>query len=90
MCKMGKTDRTGRALGSGRGKCRIGSGAGRGGVRHSVCEAGTEIGGQVTWRQEYNEERTKRSLGGLTPAQYAKQLAARPITMPENSKSTCY
>jgi putative transposase len=42
------------------------------------------------WRQEYNDERPKRSLGGLTPAQYAKQLAARPITMPENSKSTCY
>lgn len=42
------------------------------------------------WRQEYNDERPKRSLGGLTPAQYAKQLATRPITMPENSKSTCY
>jgi transposase InsO family protein len=42
------------------------------------------------WRQEYNDERPKRSLGGLTPAQYAKQLAARPLTMPENSKSTCY
>ena len=42
------------------------------------------------WRQEYNDERPKRSLGGLTPAQYAKQLAARPITMPENSKSIRY
>lgn len=42
------------------------------------------------WRQEYNEERPKKSLGGLTPAQYAKQLAARPSTMPESSKSACY
>ncbi|WP_244131965.1 IS3 family transposase [Burkholderia plantarii] len=27
------------------------------------------------WRREYNEERPKRSLGGLTPATYARQLA---------------
>lgn len=26
------------------------------------------------WRREYNEERPKRSLGGLTPSAYAKQL----------------
>ena len=26
------------------------------------------------WRREYNEERPKRALGGLTPSQYAKQL----------------
>lgn len=26
------------------------------------------------WRREYNEERPKKGLGGLTPAQYAKQL----------------
>jgi transposase InsO family protein len=32
----------------------------------------------AAWRQENNEERTKRSPGGLTPAQYAKQFAARP------------
>ena len=42
------------------------------------------------WRQEYNEERPKRSLGGLTPAQYAKQLAARPLTMPADSRPACY
>lgn len=42
------------------------------------------------WRREYNEERPKRSLGGLTPAQYAKQLAARPSTMPENPRSPRY
>ena len=27
------------------------------------------------WRQEYNNERPKKSLGGLTPAEYARQLA---------------
>ncbi len=42
------------------------------------------------WRREYNEERPNKSLAGMTPSQYAKQLAMRPITMPENSKSTCY
>jgi transposase InsO family protein len=33
------------------------------------------------WRREYNEERPKRALGGLTPAAYAKQLAQRTITI---------
>jgi transposase InsO family protein len=33
------------------------------------------------WRREYNEERPKRSLGGLTPAAYAKQLAQRTVTI---------
>lgn len=33
------------------------------------------------WRIEYNEERPKKSLGGLTPAGYAKQLAAKTLTM---------
>lgn len=28
------------------------------------------------WRREYNEERPKKALGGLTPAAYAKQLAS--------------
>ncbi len=42
------------------------------------------------WRCEYNEERPKNSLGGLTPSQYAKQLAERPNTMPEDSRSTRY
>ena len=30
-----------------------------------------------TWRREYNEERPKKGLGGLTPAEYAKQLASK-------------
>lgn len=28
------------------------------------------------WRQEYNHERPKKALGGLTPAAYTRQLAA--------------
>lgn len=28
-----------------------------------------------TWRREYNEERPKKALSGLTPAAYAKQLS---------------
>jgi putative transposase len=34
------------------------------------------------WRREYNEERPKRVLGGRTPAEYAKHLATKAITMP--------
>ncbi|MBN5006888.1 IS3 family transposase [Stenotrophomonas maltophilia] len=30
-----------------------------------------------SWRRDYNEERPKRALGGLTPAQYAAQLATK-------------
>jgi transposase InsO family protein len=37
----------------------------------SLLHAPTEI---ERWRREYNEERPKRTLGGLTPADYAKQL----------------
>ncbi len=29
------------------------------------------------WRRDYDEERPKRALGGLTRAQYAAQLAAK-------------
>jgi putative transposase len=42
------------------------------------------------WRREYNEERPKKSLGGLTPAQYAKQLAIKAVTMPDDSKALRY
>ncbi|WP_354513391.1 IS3 family transposase [Luteibacter sp. PvP019] len=37
----------------------------------SLLHARTEI---ENWRREYNEERPKKGLGGLTPAAYAKQL----------------
>ena len=38
----------------------------------------------------FDEGMPKRSLGGLTPAQYAKQLAIKAVTMPEDSKGPCY
>jgi transposase InsO family protein len=33
------------------------------------------------WRREYNEERPKKALGGLTPAAYARHLAERSATV---------
>ncbi len=33
------------------------------------------------WWREYNEQRPKKSLGGLTPASYAKQMAQKALTM---------
>lgn len=45
----------------------------------SLLHARTEI---ETWRREYNEERPKEVLGGLTPSAYARQLASKAITMP--------
>ena len=42
------------------------------------------------WRREYNDERPKKSLGGLTPSQYAKQLAIKAVTLPDDSKALCY
>jgi len=44
----------------------------------SLAHAQVEI---ERWRQEYNEERPKSSLGGLTPAGYAKQLAEKAFTI---------
>ena len=43
-----------------------------------------------TWRREYNEERPKKALGGLTAVQYAKNLAAKAVTMPDDSKALRY
>ena len=34
-----------------------------------------------TWRREYNEQRPKRALGGLTPSQYAQQLIQKTATV---------
>lgn len=42
------------------------------------------------WRRDYNEERPKKSLGGLTPSQYAKQLAIKAVTLPDDSKALRY
>ena len=33
------------------------------------------------WRREYNEDRPKQGLGGLTPAQYARQLVTERSTL---------
>lgn len=42
------------------------------------------------WRREYNEERPKKSLGGLTPSAYARQLAGKSATLTPDSKAKCY
>ena len=42
------------------------------------------------WRREYNEERPKKSLGGLTPSAYARQLADKSATLTPDSKAECY
>jgi putative transposase len=42
------------------------------------------------WRREYNEERPKKSLGGLTPAAYAKTLIQKSGKLPADSKASCY
>ncbi len=43
-----------------------------------------------TWRREYNEERPKKALGGLTPSAYASQLAMKSATLTPDSKAGCY
>jgi len=42
------------------------------------------------WRREYNEERPKKSLGGLTPSAYAKQLVVKHDKVISDSKPGCY
>ncbi|MBB5019217.1 transposase InsO family protein [Chitinivorax tropicus] len=42
------------------------------------------------WRREYNEERPKRSLGGLMPAAYAKTLIQKSVKLASDSKADCY
>lgn len=42
------------------------------------------------WRREYNEERPKKSLAGMTPAAYARQLAAKAVILTTDSKAECY
>jgi transposase InsO family protein len=34
-----------------------------------------------TWRREYDDERQKRTLGGLTPSEYAKQISQKADTL---------
>lgn len=40
-----------------------------------------------SWRREYNEERPKKGLGGLTPSAYAEQLASKAVTLSQDSKA---
>lgn len=42
------------------------------------------------WRREYDEDRPKKSLGGLIPSAYAAQLADKPVTCTRNSKALCF
>jgi len=42
------------------------------------------------WRREYNEERPKKALGGLTPSAYARQLATKAVILTTDSKAECY
>jgi putative transposase len=42
------------------------------------------------WRKEYNEERPKKSLGGMTPTAYAKTLMQKPVKLTPDSKAQCY
>ncbi len=53
----------------------------------SLAHAKVEI---EAWRREYNEERPKKSLGGLTPSAYSQQLAAKSVTLNPDSKAACY
>ncbi|WP_139371086.1 integrase core domain-containing protein, partial [Xanthomonas cissicola] len=34
------------------------------------------------WRREYNEDRPKKAIGGMTPAAYAQHLANTDIITP--------
>jgi putative transposase len=43
-----------------------------------------------TWRREYNEERPKKSLGGLTPSAYAMQLVEKAATLTPDSNAVRY
>ena len=43
-----------------------------------------------SWRREYNEERPKKSLGGLPPAIYAATLKQKDVKLTSDSKAKCY
>ena len=42
------------------------------------------------WRWEYKEERPKKSLGGMTPSAYARQLATKAVILTPDAKAGCY
>ena len=41
------------------------------------------------WQREYNEERPKKALKGLTPKEYAQQLAVKAVNLSPDSNSPC-
>ena len=43
-----------------------------------------------SWRREYNEERPKKSLGGMTPSAYANTLVVKAVNLTPDSKAECY
>jgi transposase InsO family protein len=43
-----------------------------------------------SWRREYNEERPKKSLGGMTPSAYANTLVMKAVKLTPDSKAGCY
>ncbi|AWK18352.1 hypothetical protein CDO11_11015 [Xanthomonas oryzae pv. oryzae] len=45
----------------------------------TLLHARTEI---EQWRREYNEDRPKKAIGGMTPVAYAQQLANSDIISP--------
>ncbi|WP_159095719.1 integrase core domain-containing protein, partial [Xanthomonas fragariae] len=45
----------------------------------TLLHARTEI---ERWRREYNEDRPKKAIGGMTPAAYAQHLANTDIIRP--------
>ena len=53
----------------------------------SLAHAKVEI---ETWRREYNDERPKKALGGLTPSAYARHLVGKSNTLAPDSKPACY
>lgn len=63
---------------------------GAGMIYLKLCQAGEIQQARViveTWRREYNEERPKKSLGGLTPSAYAQTLIQKSVKLTSDSKA---
>ncbi|MBI1627026.1 transposase [Comamonas sp. EJ-4] len=58
--------------------------------RALVCLLAACQGCFESWRREYNEERPKKSLGGLPPAIYAATLKRKDVKLTPDSKAKCY
>ena len=53
----------------------------------SMAHAVAEIS---AWQREYNEQRPKKALKGLTPSDYAAQLSSKPVSLNPDSRTKCY